>query len=210
MSSKPTIKPLPDGPHFVLNLDNLRNVHGPLETDQKMALCRCGGSKNKPFCDGTHKTVGFSSDKKDDRVPDKQEDYEGKRITIHDNRGICAHAGKCTDGLPQVFKLGQEPWIEAEAADAQEIASTVDQCPSGALSYTKDGALHRDREGDPQVFVAPHGPYVVTGGPVLEDTTMAQGASPEHYTLCRCGESKNKPFCDGTHWHIKFQDDKNA
>lgn len=51
----------------------------------------------------------------------------------------------------------------------------------------------------------PNGPYMVRGGPALIDAEQGEGASKEHYTLCRCGGSKNKPFCDGTHWHIGFE-----
>jgi hypothetical protein len=85
----------------------------------------------------------------------------------------------------------------------------IQECPSGALSYSIDGVEHRDQDREPTIFVAPNGPYVVTGGPDLPDTTMAEGASMEHFTLCRCGKSKNKPFCDGTHWSVEFTDDKN-
>ena len=77
----------------------------------------------------------------------------------------------------------------------------------GALSYSQGGTEHRNGEGDPAVFVAPNGPYVVTGRVVLEDTEFGEGASTEHFTLCRCGGSKNKPFCDGTHWNLKFDED---
>ena len=174
-----------------------------------MALCRCGGSANKPFCDGTHAKIGFSSAKLDGRVEDKRENRQGKKITIHDNRGICAHAGRCTDGLPSVFRLREEPWIHPDAASADEIIATIRNCPSGALSYSVDDVEHRDRDGEPTIFVAPNGPYVVSGGPELLDAARLEGASKEHFTMCRCGGSKNKPFCDGTHWHIKFKDDKN-
>ena len=204
---KPSITPLENGPYMVENLDNLANRHGAVETKPRMALCRCGGSKNKPFCDGSHKTNGFSSAKLDGRVPDKRENYVGKKVTIHDNRGICAHAGRCTDGLPAVFRLKEEPWIHADEAEAKEIIATIDQCPSGALSYSVEGTERRDREGEPSVFVAPNGPYVVSGGPDLPDTARGEGASTEDFTLCRCGGSKNKPFCDGTHWHRKFDED---
>lgn len=50
------------------------------------------------------------------------------------------------------------------------------------------------------------GPYAVTGGVELIGVKMGEGASCEHYTLCRCGGSKNRPFCDGTHWTIEFKD----
>ena len=96
-----------------------------------------------------------------------------------------------------------------DAANAKEIIATIQKCPSGALSYSVDDVEHRDRDSEHSIFVAPNGPYVVSGEPDLIDTTRAEGASKEHFVMCRCGGSKNKPFCDGTHWHNKFTDDKN-
>ena len=207
--SRPNITPTPDGPYLVKDLENFSNQNGPIDTMNTLALCRCGGSANKPFCDGTHAKIGFSSAKLDGRVEDKLENYESEQITIHDNRGICAHAGRCTDGLPSVFRLKQEPWIDVDAVGSEEIIAVIGKCPSGALSYSVEGVEHRSREGRPAIFVAPNGPYVVSGGPELLETPRGDGASTEHFTLCRCGGSKNKPFCDGTHWHINFKDDKN-
>jgi CDGSH-type Zn-finger protein len=206
---KPSIVPAKDGPYVVNGLVKFANQKGPIEAKDKMALCRCGKSANKPFCDGAHSKIGFSSAKLEGRVEDKRDNYKGKDITIHDNRGVCAHAGRCTDGLPAVFHLNEEPWIHPDGASADEIIKTIQKCPSGALSYSVGGAEHRDRPGEPTIFVAPNGPYVVSGGPDLLDTVRCEGASHEHFTMCRCGGSKNKPFCDGTHWHIKFTDDKN-
>jgi len=105
--------------------------------------------------------------------------------------------------------LKEEPWILPDAASANEIIATIQKCPSGALSYSVDDIEHRDREGEPTIFVAPNGPYLVSGRPDLINTTQAEGTSKEHFTLCRCGGSKNKPFCDGTHWYNNFSDDKN-
>lgn len=206
---RPSIKPTPDGPYMVKNLQRFSNQKEAIDTGATMALCRCGGSANKPFCDGTHAKIGFSSAKLEGRVADKRENYEGGKVTIHDNRGICAHAGNCTDGRPSVFRLKQEPWIDAKAAPAEKIVETIRKCPSGALSYTVDGVEHRDREVLALIFVFPNGPYVVTGGPQLLDTPLGEGGSTEHFTLCRCGGSKNKPFCDGSHWYNDFSDDKN-
>ncbi len=207
--AKPTVTPAPDGPYLVRDLEHLANRKGPIEAKPSMALCRCGESANKPFCDGTHAKIGFSSAKLEGRVEDRRDPYAGQGITIHDNRGICAHAGRCTDGLASVFRLKQEPWIDPDGASRDEIIATVRKCPSGALSYSVEGVEHRDREGEPAIFVSPNGPYVVSGGPELCDTPRGEGASAEHFTLYRCGGSKNKPFCDGTHWHKKFTDDKN-
>jgi CDGSH-type Zn-finger protein len=205
-TQKPTIRPAENGPYIVENLETLSSRDGAIEARPKMALCRCGGSKNKPFCDGTHKTNGFSSAKEEGRVPDKRDDYEGDGITVHDNRGICAHAGFCTDGLPSVFRLREEPFIDPKGASKDEITAQVGKCPSGALSYSVDGTEHRDHDGDPLIFIAPGGPYVIKGGCELADIEFGEGASKEHFDLCRCGGSKNKPFCDGTHWNRKFDE----
>ncbi len=207
--AKPSITPTVNGPYLVRGLQDLSNRKGPLETKSTMALCRCGGSANKPFCDGTHAKIGFSSAKLEGRTEDKRVSYEGEDITIHDNRGICAHAGRCTDALPSVFRLGQEPWIDPKAASRETIMATVRTCPSGALSYSVDGVEYQGGEKEPAIFVSPNGPYVVTGGPEVIETVLGDGASSDRLTLCRCGGSKNKPFCDGTHWHIGFNDDNN-
>lgn len=206
---KPSITPKPDGPYLVKDLENLSNQKGAIEAKNVIALCRCGGSQKKPFCDGTHAKINFSSAKSEKRLEDKRDAYSTSEITIHDNRSICAHAGRCTDNLKEVFRLNTEPWIRPDGAEPQQIIDTINKCPSGALSYTFKQKEHRDRAGEPAVFVAPNGPYVVSGAPKLEDTERAEGASTEHFTMCRCGGSKNKPFCDGTHWHIGFTDESN-
>ena len=206
---KPSITPLENGPFIVNNVVNFANQKGAVEVKETMALCRCGGSANKPFCDGTHAKNGFSSAKLDGRVEDKRDNYVGQKITIHDNRGICAHAGRCTDGLAAVFHLKEEPWIYPDSASAEEIIDTIKKCPSGALSYSVDGVEYQVKDGKPSIFIAPNGPYVVSGGPALENTERGEQTSTEHFTMCRCGGSKNKPFCDGTHWYNEFTDDKN-
>ncbi len=209
-SPKPTITPAGNGPYVVKGLENLRNSRGEkLQTKEAFALCRCGASANKPYCDSAHSKIGFSDDKLEGRVGDKRESFAGAEVTVHDNRGICAHAGVCTDGLPKVFQLRQEPWIDPHGASADQIIATVKKCPSGALSYSIGGVEQRDQDREPTITVAKDGPYVVTGRPDFAGVGWAEGASQEHYTLCRCGASQNKPFCDGTHWSIKFSDEKN-
>ena len=198
-----------NGPYWVTGITGLTNRKGPIRLQPSVVLCRCGASANKPFCDGTHVKIGFSSADPERAIQDKRETYEGQQIAIHDNRSICAHAGHCTEGLPSVFRMKQAPWIDPDGARREQVAKTVRRCPSGALSYSVDGVEHRNGVGEPTIFVAPDGPYVVTGGPELRDTKRAQGASLEQFTLCRCGESKNKPFCDGTHRHNGFKDDRN-
>jgi CDGSH-type Zn-finger protein/ferredoxin len=223
---KPKIMPLSNGPYYLINdmepkvVENLQNSKGEsLSTIRGVSLCRCGASKNKPFCDGTHGTIGFSSENKEDvndshhTVKDKRKSYVGKGITIHDNRRICSHAAECVNNLPSVFKLNARPWINADAAETEEeeIINTIKKCPSGALSYSVDGIEYRDQnERKPMITISKGGPYLVTGGIDLigDNIEWAEGSSKEHYTLCRCGASNNKPFCDGMHRVINFKDDK--
>jgi CDGSH-type Zn-finger protein len=205
-----TIEPELNGPYLVTNVTSLSNSRGrPIEVRPRMALCRCGGSAGKPFCDGTHARIGFESKKLDGRIPDRRETYAGTEVTIHDNRGICQHAGFCTDNLAAVFKLHQDPWIEPNGAGTEAIIGQVRRCPSGALSYSVRGTEHRDQNRPPGITVSKDGPYRVTGRVDLRTESWGEGASKEHYALCRCGGSKNKPFCDGTHWYIGFTDERN-
>ena len=212
MDTKPKIACLANGPYLLGGLDAagapvLRRASGePHPASGEVALCRCGGSKNKPFCDGTHAKIGFKDRKLADPARDRRESYVGKGITIFDNRALCAHAGHCTDGLAAVFRMKEEPWIDPDGAAAHEVIATIEKCPSGALSYALNGVEARPAQRPPAVTVTKDGPYAVTGGVELAEVPFGAGASKEHYTLCRCGASKNKPFCDGSHWDAGFKD----
>ena len=226
LREKPKILPLPNGPYFLINdmepkvIDNLQNSKAEsLSTPRGVALCRCGASNNKPFCDGTHGTIRFSSENKgaaDNNgyhvINDKRKSYVGKQITIHDNRRICSHAAECVNNSSSTFRLDARPWINPDAADREEIIDAIRKCPSGALSYSVDDREYRDQgDREPLVIVSKDGPYNITGSIELvgENIQWAEGSSKEHYTLCRCGASNNKPFCDGMHRLINFKDDKN-
>jgi CDGSH-type Zn-finger protein len=209
----PRIACLPNGPYYLLHdmqaapVPNLvRSSGAQCATVRGVALCRCGGSKGKPFCDGTHSTIGFTERRLTDGKDNRRVAYRGKRITIYDNRAICAHAGFCTDGLKNVFRMRAGPWIDADGAAVEEIVATVRKCPSGALSCAIDGEEGVAPARPPQVLVTDNGPYAVSGGIELMGVQFGDGASREHYTLCRCGASANKPFCDGSHWRVEFRD----
>ncbi|MBX2803356.1 MAG: CDGSH iron-sulfur domain-containing protein [Myxococcales bacterium] len=203
------IEVMADGPFLVSGVDRITRLSdgSTVEASGTVALCRCGQSKNKPFCDGTHKAIGFSGAKEPDRVPDRRSSYAAAGITIHDNRGLCAHAGRCTDGLPAVFRLRTEPFVDAEAGTPEEIGATIRQCPSGALSYSIAGQEYAIHGGDAMVGFAPNGPYVVRGGAELVGTELPEGATTDHFALCRCGKSTNKPFCSGAHWGVDFDEE---
>lgn len=206
-----------DGPYLVTNAENLTDWLGaPLATTPQMALCRCGQSKLKPLCDGTHAEIGFSSEKDPERVSDRQDTYVGQQVTILDNRGTCQHSGFCTDRLATAFRLGKEPFVRPSGGRLDEIIRAVRDCPSGALSYGFDGIEARDEvdyhdQREATIEVSKDGPYRIRGAIVLydgdgSDQARNQGASLEHYALCRCGHSQNKPFCSGMHWYVEFKD----
>ncbi len=157
-------------------------------------------------------------------------DYEADGITVHWDPSRCIHSGNCLRGLPAVFDNTARPWVSVGAATADEVALTVDTCPSGALTYTRtdggaegpgssavraaaagataggdaDGAGGAAGAGEVTVTVRANGPLIVMGAArVLDDAGGELGAGDLLF-LCRCGGSGRKPFCDGTHKRSGF------
>src|SRR5262249_18826032 len=195
-----------NGPYLFTGGASMSNFLGePTTASPVAALCRCGRSTSKQWCDGTHATIGFDDKKHADRVADRPDSYAARQFTILDNRGICAHSGRCTDALPTVFRAGAEPFVAPAGGRADDILRAIQACPSGALGAAiaeRRAAEMVDRIRPPAIEVSKDGPYFVTGGVDLRDDAgnepvRAAGASREHCALCRCGQSKNKPFCSG-------------
>jgi CDGSH-type Zn-finger protein/truncated hemoglobin YjbI len=212
-----SIQLITNGPYLLTNIDQLTDGLGdPIPARPQMALCRCGRSDAKPWCDGSHALANFNDAKDPNRVPDQRDTYPGLSVTIYDNRGICQHSGYCTDRLPVAFRVGQEPFVAPSGARMDEIIRAVRNCPSGALSYAIDNQEARHEvdwhhQRTAAVAVSADGPYRVTGAIPLIDSSGApvtrnRGVSLEHYALCRCGHSRNKPFCSGMHWYVGFRD----
>jgi CDGSH-type Zn-finger protein/truncated hemoglobin YjbI len=216
-TTRPGIMTAKNGPYLVTNAAAVRDHLGePLTLPPQLALCRCGASAMKPFCDGTHATSGFTDDKDPKRVPDQRDTYPGEQVTIFDDRGICQHSGLCSDRLATAFRTQAEPFVAPSGARMDELVRAVRDCPSGALSLAFDRVEARDLVDwhgvrEQAIEITQDGPYRVTGGLPLIDATgadvpRAAVSSREHYALCRCGHSQNKPFCSGMHWYIEFRD----
>lgn len=193
-------------PYMIIDAETIENTDGTLINVQPVeSLCRCGESKSKPFCDGSHSVKGIDGEKGPERIPYKWKEYYGKSITVHYNLSLCSHDGSCLKTLSSVFNLNKRPWIFPDNADAEQVIKTVKLCPSGALRYTVNGEKFIDyHTGKPKIKVRRKGPLEIYGGIILKDD---QGSKPEtydHYTLCRCGYSQNKPFCDGKHLKYRF------
>jgi CDGSH-type Zn-finger protein len=115
-----------NGPCLVTDAENVVDWLGyALPSAPQMALCRCGQSKLKPLCDGTHAEIGFSAEKDPKRVEDRQDTYVGQQVTILDNRGTCQHSGFCTDRLATAFRAGKEPFVRPSGGRMDEIIRAV-------------------------------------------------------------------------------------
>lgn len=202
---------LKDGPYRVVGDVNIRNIEGTvLRTTGSHCLCRCGGSRNKPFCDATHGLKGFVGTEAADYsvIADRRSTYKAASgITVYDDRGRCAHFGQCTDRLPAVFRTAAEPFVDPDGAPAADIASVVAGCPSGALAYAlgDDPTLVEEHEAC-SITPIVDGSYRVRGDIEIVGADGRAYELRERQTLCRCGQSRNRPFCDGSHWYAGFRD----
>ena len=176
-----------------------------VETPRVYSLCRCGESGAKPMCDGTHAQVGFVGEREDSEKG-ALEYYEGKEITIVYDRYLCMGAGYCGE-LEAVFGTHDAPKYEPDAGTAEEVIATIKKCPSGALTYILNGTHEKDYFQETRIVVEKDGPLHCQGKIELKDDQDSDALLPDgdHYTLCRCGESKKKPLCDGSHEEKDFR-----
>ncbi len=216
------IRVAPNGPYLVsgLPLRRVREIeseHGEpltsqttseLETPDSYALCRCGSSSRKPFCDGTHSAVGFDGTEAapTSNYADRARVFEGTGVVMRDDRRICEHAGFCGNRLTNVWKVMSGDATEDSVVRAQ-LMTMVERCPSGALTHrlTADGDDIEPAlvEG---VGVVDDGPLSVTGGIGVTRSDKEPFETRNRMTLCRCGSSSIKPLCDGTHRKTGFAD----
>lgn len=170
-----------------------------IQTPRVCSLCRCGESGMKPHCDGTHARVGFVGEREDSNKSEL-EYYQGKEITIVFDRYLCMGAGYCGE-LEAVFGTHDEPKYEPDAAPVEDIIATIRRCPSGALSYMIGNEPHKNYYGENKIVVEKDGPLKCLGEITLIDDQDSDAFLPDadHFTLCRCGGSKKKPVCDGSH-----------
>lgn len=212
MSQMSKISPAEDGPLIV---ETPPNLSGSVDVDMsgrpKAALCRCGASANKPFCDGAHSKISFSSAPDRSRLRNTPLDYTGEvngvPVTVSYTPVLCTHAAQCQARAAAVFNPSQKPWIQPENGTLEGILDVIAACPSGALRVSVgEHPTQHMTTGDVAIVVEKDGPYHVTNVP-LEAEFNGAGASRAKYSLCRCGLSKNKPFCDGSHYDEKWSDE---
>ncbi len=165
-------------------------------------LCRCGSSENKPYCDGSHTNVEFTGTETAGNEPymENVDRYNGPELKLTDKRKLCASAGFCTRDAG-IWNLT----IHSDRPGFREIAiEEAADCPSGRLVVwdTQDNLIEPVFE--PSIVVTEHkkgvlGPLWVRGGIEIESADGTVYNKRNRVTLCRCGESHNKPLCDGIH-----------
>ena len=126
-------------------------------------------------------------------------EYAADEIVVEWEPRLCFHSQNCVRALPQVFDDSRRPWVQVDAATADDVEAAVARCPSGALRTRRIGAQAPKRQQWSELRASENGPLLNTGGVRIldaEGNTLYEG---ERAALCRCGGSSNKPFCDGTH-----------
>jgi CDGSH-type Zn-finger protein len=175
------------------------------------ALCRCGQSKGAPYCDGTHVSVGFDGTETASREPyeNQAKKFEGPTMDMTDAEKLCAFARFC-DPRGQV-------WSQVSQSDDPDVRATfiqqVGNCPSGRLvAWDKKTNLPVEPKLPVSIGLIEDsaeqcsGPIWLRGGIAVVSSDGFAYEVRNRVTLCRCGQSRNKPYCDGTHAQIKFQD----
>lgn len=138
--------------------------------------------------------------------PTSQRVYRSPTIAVSWNPSVCMHSARCVAGLPVVFQPGQRPWIKINAASADEIAAVITRCPSGALHFERlDGGPQEEPDAEMTVTPRPNGPLYVRGRIRIVNARGELVREDSRMTLCRCGNSANKPFCDGSHRRVGFK-----
>lgn len=181
------------------------------ETKSEYHLCRCGHSVNKPFCDGTHTRIHFNGTETASKKPydEQAQQMDGPTLTLHDAENLCAFARFC-DPEGKIWNLIENT---DDPKTRELVIREAMHCPSGRLT------LHDKKTGkeiehdllssigiveDPPLKCS--GPLWVRGGITIESSDGTKYETRNRVTLCRCGASQNKPFCDGSHASIKFND----
>jgi len=179
------------------------------QVPETYTLCRCGRSKNKPFCDGSHFETSFDGTETANRDPFAMQSKEivGPGLTLSEVPALCAEARFC--------QRAGDTWHLVKESDNPEYRNIAieeaAECPSGRIVLKdKDGNVIEPElprsiglvEDVPAGF---SGPIWVRGGITIESADGFKYERRNRVTLCRCGHSKNKPFCDGSHLEFKFK-----
>jgi CDGSH-type Zn-finger protein len=179
-----------------------------VDHEETFELCRCGRSTTMPLCDRVGEKEGFDGTETADRGPTmgRREQWgEGPFVVLTDDVSLCSTAAFCHRGDTDVWELAERATADPEGRAL--LTDMVRRCPSGRL------VLHRLPDGDAdeealtqEIGVIDNGPLWVRGGIPVEGADGSPYEVRNRMTLCRCGQSKTKPFCDSSHVKVGFVD----
>jgi CDGSH-type Zn-finger protein len=220
MVKKAKIKVTKDGPYLVTGgIPLLRMI---IQTDsygdsctwreveryphrEGYTLCRCGKSRNKPYCDGTHTLQRFNGTETASNEPylENVKEYLGPELKLTDRRELCVGAAFCVReaGIKNLTVYSDRPGFKEIAIE--EAAN----CPSGRLVVWDKQGNPIEPDYEPSIVITEHknglsGPLWIRGEVEVESADGKKYEKRNRVTLCRCGKSLNKPFCDGSHLDI--------
>ncbi|MFC3832817.1 MULTISPECIES: (4Fe-4S)-binding protein [Deinococcus] len=132
--------------------------------------------------------------------------YTAPGITVYYDARRCLHVANCVRGLPDVFDPARRPWIQPANAGAHAVAAVVRTCPTGALHYALDGEEPEMPQEPTTITPSKDGPLMIAGHLVIQ--TPGGEKKDVRAALCRCGQSGNKPYCDGTHAKVGWRSEE--
>jgi len=136
----------------------------------------------------------------------KTKEYSNGEVTIVWKPESCIHSAICVKGLGDVFQPKERPWIKIDAASTEAIIKQVKACPSGALGYYMNGEDNKTSETlETKVEVLEDGPLLVYGTLKVTHKDGKEETKNKTTAFCRCGASRNKPYCDGAHLNEGFK-----
>lgn len=136
--------------------------------------------------------------------------YTSEEVDVTWSKTRCIHAAECVNRLQAVFDTAKKPWIQPGNSTADRVAEVVERCPSGALHHIrKDGGTAESTPQENTAEVWPNGPTAFRGDLSIQGATVDL-PDETRATLCRCGASEHKPFCDNSHQKIEFTAEEHA
>ena len=133
--------------------------------------------------------------------------YKGESVNVRWNGRLCIHIGECGRATGELFVGGRKPWCQPDLVSDAEVEDVVERCPTGALTYEYEDASRKEQASSlNMVHVAYNGPLYVRGDLAIEGADETASGLAFRAALCRCGQSKNKPYCDNSHEGAGFTD----
>jgi CDGSH-type Zn-finger protein/uncharacterized Fe-S cluster protein YjdI len=133
-------------------------------------------------------------------------DFPGGDIDVHWDKRLCIHIGECGHASNALFEGGRDPWCLPDEVSRAEVREVCERCPSGALSYTDKSGESEKAPDENTVTLVYNGPLYAAGALDIDAAQPDMTGVKYRAALCRCGASKNKPFCDNSHLDAGFQD----